>query len=188
MKLNNKYYILRHGQAVSNVKEVVSCWPEKFENPLTERGVAMIEKAADELKGKKINFIFASDLLRTKQTAEIVSRSLNNMEIEFDERIREFNFGAFNGGPLSNYLGFETDKERISKRMPEGENYSDLLGRVYDFLQDIDKKYKNKVILIISHECPLWLLESKVKGLTLEEAVKISPDERIHKGQIRELN
>ena len=28
MKLNNKYYLLRHGEAKSNVKNVVSCWPE----------------------------------------------------------------------------------------------------------------------------------------------------------------
>ena len=58
MKLNNKYYILRHGEAVSNVKDVISCWPEKFYNPLTPKGVAKIKKVAKELKNKKIDLIF----------------------------------------------------------------------------------------------------------------------------------
>ena len=53
MKLNNTYYILRHGEAVSNVKQVVSSWPEKFKNPLTQHGKEMVMAAAEMLKEKK---------------------------------------------------------------------------------------------------------------------------------------
>ena len=52
MKLNNKYYIMRHGQAISNAKAVCSCWPEKFHNPLTILGEEEVREAAEKLKKK----------------------------------------------------------------------------------------------------------------------------------------
>ena len=76
-KLNNKYYLLRHGEALSNVKNVVSSWPETFKNPLTAKGKEQIAESAKKLKSKGVNLIFASDLLRTKQSADIVAKALN---------------------------------------------------------------------------------------------------------------
>ena len=61
--------------------------------------------------------------------------------------------------------------------------------RVFDFLKDTDKKYKNSHILIVSHEGPLWMLEAKVQGISLQKHLQTIPrDHRIHKGQIKELN
>lgn len=189
MKLNNKYYILRHGEALSNVREIVSSWPEKFDNHLTEKGVKMIEKSAEELKDKNIDLIFASDLLRTKQTAETVGKELG-LEPEYDKRLREVNFGDFSGKSISKmWEYFEEETERTEKGTPNGENYTEILERLVSFLEDTDKKYKGKNILIISHECPLFLLQGKVMGLSLEETIKNFPrEERIHKGEVKELN
>src|SRR3989344_4024628 len=97
-KLNNQYYMLRHGEAISNAKDIISSWSETFENPLTERGVEMIKEAANILKLKNIDLIFASDVLRTKQTAEIVGQALG-LPVQFDERLREIGFGSMNGKP-----------------------------------------------------------------------------------------
>lgn len=189
MKLKNKCYLLRHGEALSNVNQVISSWPEKFENPLTERGIGMIKEAAEKLLGKQIDLIFSSDLLRTKQTSEIVGETLK-IEPEFDKRLREISFGIMNAGPISDLdVKFKKEEERINKSMPEGESYEDVLKRVRDFLEDIDKKNKGKNILVVSHECPLWVLEGFIKGWTLPETlVQIPREERIHKGQIKELN
>ncbi len=189
MKLNNKYYLLRHGEAMSNVKQVVSSWPETFENPLIPHGRDTIQESAGILKGKGIDLIFASDLLRTKQTAEIVGKALN-IKPEFDKRLREISFGNLNGGPITDLdINFKEESERIKNNMPGGESYEDVSKRVYEFLMDIDGKYQGKNILIISHECPLWILEAKVHGMSLEEHIRTIPrDQRIHKGQVKELN
>lgn len=195
VKLNNKYYILRHGEALSNVRQVVSSWPEKFENPLTEKGIEMIKDSAEFLQkllvvqGKTLDLIFASDLLRTKQTAEIIGEALK-IKPKFDKRLREVGYGIMNGGSITDLdTVFKKEEERIKNKMPKGESYEDVLKRVYSFLKGTDKKYKNKNILIISHECPLWILESKVNGMSLLQYLKEVPrDDRIHKGQIKELN
>ena len=46
MNLNNKYYLLRHGEAISNAKNIISSWPEKFRNYLTGKGKEQINISA----------------------------------------------------------------------------------------------------------------------------------------------
>ena len=124
MKLKNHYYIMRHGQAKSNVKSIVSSWPEKFNNPLTKKGVSEIKKAAGKLKGKNINFIFASPLLRTRETAEIVGKVIG-VKPKIDKRLREIDFGTFNYKPVEEfgkYFKINNIKARIKEKTPGGEN------------------------------------------------------------------
>ena len=195
MKLSNKYYIMRHAQAISNVKALCSCWPEKFKNPLTILGREIVRESVEKLKrnldleGQSIDLIFASPLLRTEQTAEIVGKMLK-VKPKLDKRLREIGFGIFNKKKLeSMWKYFKTEEERIRQRPPKGETYSEILDRMLDFLKDIDKKYKGRNILIVSHECPLFLLQGKVMGLSIKETIKkFSLEKRIHKGEIRELN
>ncbi|OGZ72460.1 MAG: hypothetical protein A2908_02740 [Candidatus Staskawiczbacteria bacterium RIFCSPLOWO2_01_FULL_38_12b] len=189
MKLHNKYYILRHGEALSNVRQVISSWPETFKNPLTKHGKETIKESVEILKDKGINVIFASDLLRTKQTAQIVGKALK-LEPKFDKRLRELGFGTLNGRQIASLdTTFKNEQERIKTSMPKGESYQDVQKRVFDFLKDTDKKYKNSHILIVSHEGPLWMLEAKVQGISLQKHLQTIPrDHRIHKGQIKELN
>ena len=195
MKLNKKYYILRHGEAVSNVRRVISSWPEKFKNPLTKHGKETILAAAEILKenhakhGHAIDVIFASPLLRTKQTAQIVAKELN-VPLKFDKRLREIGAGSLNGKTLAEWKAyFKEEKRTINNAAPRGETYTQILARMLDFLKEINKECKGKNILIVSHQSPLWILENKVKGFTLSGGMKRSPEElRIEKGQIKELN
>lgn len=188
MELNNKYYILRHGEAMSNVKNIVSSWPEKLINPLTAKGRRQIKEAAQRLKGKHIDSIFASDLLRAKQTAEIVGQKLK-IKPKFDKKLREVGFGDLNSRPAEELLYLSFEKERLKHSFQKSETYENVLKRVNSFLKNIEKKYKDKNILIISHQCPLWILENKVKGFSLAQGLKKNPDEkRIGRGELRELN
>lgn len=189
MNFNNKYYLLRHGEALSNVRQVMSSWPETFENPLTERGRQMVAESAKLLGDKHIDMIFASDILRTTQTAQIVGEALN-VRLEFDTRLREIDFGVLNGKSIGDLdAAFNSESQRIASAVPGGETYAQVLERVYGFLEEIDKKYQEKNILMVSHEGPLWMLEAKVRGMTLQEGLeKIPRDHRIHKGQVKELN
>lgn len=180
---------MRHGQAISNVKNLCSCWPEKFKNPLTKLGKSTIKESAEKIKDKNVDLIFASPLLRTKMTAEIVEKIVK-VKPKYDKRLREIGFGIFNNRQLVRmWKYFETEEKRINHAPPKGETYQEILERMMDFLKETDKKYKGKNILIISHEGPLFLLQGKIMGLSLKDNIKKFPSEkRIHKGEIRELN
>jgi len=189
MKLNNKYYFLRHGEAVSNVKSLNSSWPEKFYNPLTSKGKNQVKESLKNIKNKKIDFIFSSDLLRTKLTVGIAEKLLN-VKPKFDKRLREISFGSLNYTPNSMTLEqlFHSNLSTKNRKLKRMETYQSMHKRVSSFLKEIEKKYKEKTILIVSHQAPLWILENKVKGLTLEESLKIPKKERINKGELRKIN
>lgn len=186
---------MRHAQALSNIRAICSCWPEKFKNPLTELGREIVREAAEKLKntldleGQSIDLIFASPLLRTRETAEIVGKILG-IKPKIDKRLREVGFGIFNGRNLeAMWKNFKKEEDRIKQSPPKGETYIEILDRMMSFLKDADKKYKERNILIISHEGPLFLLRGKVTGLSLKKTIKEFPlEKRIHKGEIRELN
>ena len=195
MKLRNKYYIMRHGQAKSNVKRVCSNRPEKFINHLTEFGKEIARESAEKLKekldakGQTIDLIFCSPLLRARETAKIAG-DIFHTKTKTDLRLREMSFGIFNGKHLeAMWRYFENEEDRIKKDPPRGETYDHVLGRMTHFLKDIDKKYKDRNILIISHEGPLGLLQGNTMGLSIKQTINHFPvEKRIHKGEIRELN
>lgn len=186
INLNNKYYILRHGEALANVREIMSSFPETFENPLTGLGREMIMVAAETLSKKHIDLIFASDVLRTKQTAGIVAEKLN-LPVNFDTRLREMDFGTFNGKPVSELDEyFKEESDRIKNSIPGGESYEQISDRIFNFLEDIDEKYQGKNILIVTHGFFWWILKSRINGISLMEGMK--QDREIHTGEIKELN
>jgi broad specificity phosphatase PhoE len=186
---------MRHGQAISNVRAVCSCWPEKLKNPLTILGKEIVRESAEKLKnkldleGQSIDLVFCSDLLRTRQTAEIVGKILE-VKPKIDKRLREIGFGKFNGKNLEGmWKSFKHEEDRINKGADGGETYMQILDRMTGVIKDIEKKYKDRNIMLISHEGPLFLLQGKIMGLSLKETIKQFPlEKRIHKGEIRKLN
>lgn len=173
-KLNNQYFILRHGQTIHQTKNIkfIYNWPDNLPVKLTEKGEKQIKEAAEKLKKNKIDLIYSSDIYRCRQTAGIVAKRLG-LKVNFDKRLRDINLGIYHGRPKKEfYQDFPNREERFYKRPPKGENWSDCRKRIIDFIKDIDKKYKNKNILIISHGDPLWLLGGWAKGLTNKELLR----------------
>jgi len=192
----NKYFILRHGESVGNIKKIISDWPEKFYCPLTKRGRKQIEDSAKKLKEEKIDLIFSSDLLRTRQTAEISAKELNVKPI-YDKRLREINHGIFNGKPAEEHQKFwamagETELENFLKRFkikfPKGENHSDVKKRIHRFLKEVEKKYQKKNILVVSHEITLTMLEASVLGLSNQEIMDHRKKFMMKTGECRKLD
>ncbi len=194
----NRYFVLRHGHSIRNIKDIASCWPEKINLPLTERGKKQIKGVAEKLKKEKISLIFSSDLLRTKQTAKIVGRELK-LKPKLDKRLREVNVGILNGKPVKEVGRFWDKERRLSPSEyylrkfqiapPKGENYTDIEKRMYEFIKEIDKKYQRENILIVSHQRPLTLLEKIVYGYDLNKFVDlIIKKQEIETGELRKID
>lgn len=167
MKLNNKYFLLRHGQTIYQKENRKVNYeadsPQKLS--ITEEGKEMIKNSAEKLKNEKIDLIFTSPFLRARQSAEIASKILGVEGINYDERLVDINLGEFAGQPKDKYVKFYTGKDKsLEKRVKGGESWGDVLVRVKSFLHDVEKKYKNKNILVVSHADPIWLMAGVLKG------------------------
>jgi isoleucyl-tRNA synthetase len=167
-----KFIFIRHGEAENNTQGVMSCFPEKKAKNLTLKGRVQIEAAAKKLKKLKPAVIIHSDVLRTVQSAEIIKKILGVPAIS-DERIREMNFGDFNGDSLvehSTYFG--SHLERFTKRFPNGENLEDLRSRIYPLLREINEKYSGKTVVVVSHGAPIKMMEQILTGMSNKEATE----------------
>lgn len=165
------FYLMRHGEADSNIKGYNSCYPEKRINNLTAKGEKQVRKTAQELKAKNINFdlIVASDLLRTKQTAQILKEYYPKTKLIFDKNLREVNFGSLNNKPLKIFQEFykkilDPNSKFKAKINPQAESFEEVLKRVTKTIEKLAAKYPNKNVLIISHGLPLRLLSFKFNG------------------------
>ncbi len=187
----NKFYILRHGFSEALKERKNCCWPEPFHCPLTAAGRKEVELAAKKLSKKNITAIYSSDLLRTRQTAEIIAKILG-VEVIYDQRIREMDCGDFNGQLDSKLQEWFKKQENMAfTKIPGGESYFDVQKRMKDFVTDIDSKNENQNILIVSHESPLTMLELVLDGQPITEDVKWrweNAKKRIKTGEVRELD
>lgn len=188
--MQNKYIFLRHGQTIYQTKKehLLYPWPDSITG-LTKKGKKQAKAAAEKLKSKKVDLIYSSDFLRTCQTAEIVARELG-LRVKLDKRLRDINWGFFQAGLVKNYLRFfSSEKQRFSKRPPKGENWRDVKKRMLGFIKEIEKKYKNKTILIISHGDSTWLLYGALKGFNEKQLLAVRQNKNFYPdvGQFLEL-
>lgn len=184
----NRYLILRHGESVSNLKEIIiSELPEKISSPLTPRGRRQIKRVLKKLKKEKIDLIFSSDLERAKETAEIIAKELKK-EIIFDKRLREIKAGEFEGKSIQEYQNFwKSWEERFWKKPKGGENFLDVQKRLFSFFEDLERKYQGKTILIVSHQAPLFALRAFFENWSERDIVEKYKKEKLQPGELREI-
>lgn len=187
---SNRYFILRHGETIhqTKLKKIVYPPSQKLFVELTKKGKSQIKALIPRLKKANIDLIFSSDYLRTKQTTEIINKELH-LKVKFDKRLRDVNLGVYHGKSKDEfYSDFKDAKERFYRKPDGGETWLDCRKRTLRFIRDIDKKYKDKTILIVSHGDPLWMLEGAMKGLSQQELVREFLQKKMIKtGELRKI-
>ena len=137
-------YLIRHGQTDWNVERKIQ---GQTDIPLNLNGKQQAEEAAKEIANLKIDRIISSDLSRAKETAEIINKKVGK-EITFDKRLREVNYGDFEGIQIDKF----TDKDwEIFNETPEkikGEYRQQVYDRVKSFIDEI-KDDEN--VLVVTH-------------------------------------
>ena len=140
-------YFIRHGQSISNVKQIIS---GNIDDPqLTELGVEQVNIAGQSLwQYKDISYIVSSNMTRTNQTALTVNKWLNKT-IKFDQAIQERSFGIYEGKSKS-YIKevIHLDENNVSPA--DGESRTEFNSRVTKAMC----KYffsGEKAILLASH-------------------------------------
>ncbi len=175
----NNYFLVRHGEAESNVGGVVSCRPDDLYH-LTELGRKEAKETAEKLKSTKIDIVFVSDYLRTKETAEIICEALHisSDKVVIDTRLREFNIGVYQGRTWQEYQDEYEYLRRFVETPEGGETLADVKRRSGNFIFDIDSKFSGKNVLVVSHDTPLTFVLSAAAGWT-KERIALSHERKV---------
>jgi isoleucyl-tRNA synthetase len=192
-KSGNKYFVMRHGESEANLKDTVNADPNNIFH-LTEEGKRQVKIVAEDVKNKKIDLIITSPLTRCVETGEIVAKcfGLESENILIDERITEYQIGKkYEGKTWSEFdSNFKTEREKYEKNIEGTESLEDLHKRVGDFIFDLENKYKNKNILIVSHQGTINALFGSAYVLDKEKRVEIreKKEYRFQTAEFGELN
>ncbi|MFA5360440.1 MAG: histidine phosphatase family protein [Candidatus Paceibacterota bacterium] len=193
--LKNKYFLLRHGKTIHQTgkKDITYGYPD--DNPpcvLLKEGIREAQLAGEKLKEKNIDLIFASDILRVKQTVKIAAKIIgyNPDNVIYDQRLRDVNWGIFAGkNKKEAWAYYDKDMlQKFEKPVPQGESWNQCRERMAAVLNEIEKNFEKKNVLIVSHGDPLWLLEGYLKGKSNEELInEMNNNQDIKTGEIREI-
>ncbi|HVO28661.1 MAG TPA: class I tRNA ligase family protein [Candidatus Paceibacterota bacterium] len=194
----NKYWVMRHGEAESNLFDIIDSGQRKFLH-LTPRGRKQVEASIKKFKkelakrGEKIDVVISSDITRTKETEEIDMGVLADAKMFFDKRIEEIRLGpTLTGYRDKKYLeAYPTYRARFEERPEGGESLRDLRRRVWGFLADCEKEHEGKNILLVSHEYPIWAMFQAAEGWSEKRAVEEKENRKgdfVKFAEIRELS
>lgn len=152
-----------HGTTFDNEKEISSGWKDV---DISSKGIEQSKVLPEQIEGKKFDVVFCSDLKRAVHSAELSFQGI--YKIIKDPRLRECNYGDYNGVPSATIEPHAQDY--IYKRFPNGESYEDVKKRISDFLEFLKKNYDGKSIAIVAHRAPQLALDVLLKGKAWKEA------------------
>ncbi len=163
----NSYLIMRHGESDANVKGVIVSDPaigcEGF--GLTQQGSQQVIASVLAHTGEAITKIICSDFLRTRQTAELIAESLNLPSPQQDTGLRERFFGTWEGKSAEHLQGIYQRDQITEKRVDDGvESPEAILQRGIKSLERLEQKYRDHVILLVSHGDILQILRTAFVG------------------------
>jgi len=152
-----------HGTTTDNQKEISSGW---HDTGLSELGMEQSIKLRDQIKDKKFDMVFCSDLKRARESARLTFK--NTVDIVQDGRLRECNYGKYNAQPSA--IVEPMQEKMIYDRFPDGESYEDVKIRIADFLGFLREGFDGKDIAIVAHKAPQLALDVLLKNKTWEQA------------------
>ena len=141
-----KFYLIRHGQTVFNVKGRIQGW---CDSPLTELGIAQAKELGLKLKNYSFDTCFCSTSERAIDTANYILGD-RNIDVHPIKGLKEQCFGDFEAEYAKDVF-----KDNVSYpngyRFCHGEDHNEVVERFLLSLRKIASEYPNANVLIVSH-------------------------------------
>lgn len=175
-------YLTRHGQTMLNATKRVQGWADA---PLTPEGRTGITYLSKGLKEIPFSTAYSSDSGRAQETTRLILEEHLTIAHHIDPRIREWNFGSFEGELEANWMqlmaqhaGFQQATDMMTK-MPSyeqianaifeldergwAEPYKVIEKRIFAGMTDIAET-ENGHVLVVAHGLTIAHFLSLVSG------------------------
>lgn len=160
--------VTRHGETDWNLRGILQGWSDV---PINEQGRHQARELALAFAGAGFDAIWASPLVRARETAEIIAAALELPHPSSHEGLMERHFGAIQGIP-KNEIGELNPVllQQILRRNPAaefegGESMDEFADRVLGAIGEIGARHCGERVLIISHGWVMDVVERHVGGL-----------------------
>ena len=124
----------------------------------------------------EVSQLYASPLGRVQKTVECMQGLLQNTEIEFDERLREIDQGAWEGLTWNEVrtrypeLARRQRRDYLHSRAPGGESRADVLARAVPFVRELLARWESSegTFAIVSHGLVIRLILEHMLEMDVE--------------------
>jgi broad specificity phosphatase PhoE len=153
--------------------------------PLSDTGRRQAEALGAWLRelpaGQRPTVLLSSPFTRASDTAQIaVQVSGLDLPVHFDERLRERDFGAFDGmtraGIRAEYPQEAQRRDLLGKfyyRPPGGESWADVALRIRSVLTTAELRHSGERLMIVSHQAVILVFRYVLEELTEQELLDI---------------
>ncbi|MDY0969805.1 2,3-diphosphoglycerate-dependent phosphoglycerate mutase GpmB [Siccibacter turicensis] len=160
-------YLVRHGETQWNAERRIQ---GQSDSALTNKGEQQAQQVGERAKALGITHIIASDLGRTRRTAEIIAAACG-CDVTLDARLRELDMGVLERRHLDSLTEEEEGWRRqlvngtADGRIPDGESMLELSQRMHGALNACLDLPEGSRPLLVSHGMALGCLVSTILGL-----------------------
>ena len=144
-------YLVRHGQTDWNLMKKIQGHTDL---KLNDTGRKQAEQLALEIKNFNLDIIITSDLIRAKETTDILNRK-QKINVLIEPRLKELNLGRLEGQPLHRLTPEAWQELSKENNIYQAETLKDAFLRVRDFFEQLNK---NQNVLIVTHSGLLKLI------------------------------
>jgi alpha-ribazole phosphatase len=152
--------LVRHGETMWNADRR---YQGQMDVPLSDVGRQQAVAIARRLMPESIDVIYASDLTRAYETAQIIAAP-HRLGAQPEPRLREMSFGEWEGLPYAQMAKRFPDQvawwnaDRLTHAPPGGETLAQLAARVQAVLDDATRAHTDQTVLMVSHMSPLKMM------------------------------
>lgn len=161
--------LIRHGETDWNVQ---GRFQGQIDVPLNAFGERQAERLAERLVLERVDVLYCSDLLRTRQTAAPAERGLQ-LAAAPDAALREQHFGVLEGLSFDEVRARHPDElaswmlHDPDYTLPEGESVRRFHARVVGALHALTARHAGERLAVVTHGGVLDMLYRTVQGLPL---------------------
>jgi len=159
--MNSPAYVCvaRHGETDWNIAGILQGWTDV---PINDQGRRQAYELVGSFSHSTFSKVYSSPLIRSRETAEIIARSLRLDPPTCHDGLKERNFGAIQGIPKSELAELNPVLlQQILKRNPatdfeQGESMDEFADRVLDAIASIAEPHAGRRIVAITHG---WVMD-----------------------------
>ena len=191
-------WLVRHGESMGNVADAQAhaSGAGRLELDVRDPDVELSDTGRDQARGlgrwladldtdRRPTAVLSSPFTRARDTARLAAEPLG-LSVRLDERLRERDFGAFDGmtgaGIREEFPDEARRRQLLGKfyyRPPGGESWADVALRVRSLLSTEALPLDGERVLVVAHQAVLMVFRYVLEGLDEPTLLDLDSREQI---------
>jgi broad specificity phosphatase PhoE len=191
-------WLVRHGESLGNVADAHAQQAKAGrldldvrdpDVPLSDTGRSQAEALGKWLaelpEDQRPTAALSSPFTRALTTAELATANLG-IRVRTDERLRERDFGAFDGmtgaGIRDQFPDEAKRRDLLGKfyyRPPGGESWADVALRIRSVLATEGLRYDCERLMIVAHQAVIMVVRYVLEELTEQELLEVDKEQQV---------